>query len=69
MLQSALMQSALVVGIVKVAAKGLGPFTLSDLDAFASKDNRLGRFAGERPMVSPLRGPPDSPASSPGGEG
>lgn len=63
MLESALMEST-VVGIVKVAAKGLGLFTLSDLDAFASKDNRLGRFAGERPIVSTLRGPLDSPASS-----
>lgn len=67
MLQSALMESTLV-GMVKVAAKGLGPFTLSDLDAFASNDSRLGRFVGERPTVSTLRGPLDSPESS-GGEG
>ena len=37
-------------------------FTLSDLDVFASKDNRLGRFAGDRPVASALC---DSVASSP----
>lgn len=67
MLESAPIESTLV-WMVKVAAKGLGLFTLSDLDAFASKDIRLGRFAGERPTVSALRGALDSPESS-GGEG
>ena len=36
-------------------------FTLSDLDVFASKDNRLGHFAGDHPVASALR---DSVASS-----
>ena len=37
-------------------------FTLSDLDVFASKDNWLGCFSGDRPVASALH---DSVASSP----
>ena len=65
MLQSALTKSVLL-GIAKVGMvdKTFGPLTLSDLDVFPSKDSRLGLFAGDRPMVSTLRGPPDSELSS-----
>lgn len=66
-----MLTSAFALGTVSVAIadKALGPLTRNDLDALPSNESLLGLFAGDRPIVSARRGPPDSCVSSPEEDG